>query len=161
MAPAVLTAIVLVRWGNFMNGELFGDPTRLPWGIAVPGLPGGPRHPLPLYEIAGTLLILAGVLALAGRRRFDGEVWWWAIVASSVLRFVLDLLRSEDRTPAFLTLGQVAAIVLIIWGVAFLWIAGRRAGRASPRDAFAGGTEDNAGSPQPSPAVTGPTHTVR
>jgi phosphatidylglycerol---prolipoprotein diacylglyceryl transferase len=135
MAPAVLVAIVLVRWGNFMNGELFGSPTSLPWGIAVPGLPGGPRHPLPLYEIAGTLLILAGVLALARRqeaaeaargpaqtgRPFDGAVWWCAIMASSVLRFLLDLLRPEDRTPLFLTLGQIAALVLLGWGFWFLW----------------------------------------
>jgi phosphatidylglycerol---prolipoprotein diacylglyceryl transferase len=126
MAPAVLAAIVLVRWGNFMNGELFGDPTSLPWGIAVPGLPGGPRHPLPLYEIAGTLIILAGVVAFARRKPFDGAVWWTAIIASSGLRFLLDLLRSEDRTPAFLTYGQMAALVLIIWGAWFLWRAARR-----------------------------------
>ncbi|HLW47386.1 MAG TPA: prolipoprotein diacylglyceryl transferase [bacterium] len=132
MAPAVLAAIALVRWGNFMNGELFGDPTRLPWGIAVPGLPGGSRHPLPLYEIAGTLAILAGILVLARRRPFDGAVWWSAIVASSVLRFLLDLLRSEDRTPAFLTLGQIAALVLIGWGLWFLWSAARRTGLRSP-----------------------------
>lgn len=142
MAPAVLVAIVLVRWGNFMNGELFGDPTRLPWGVAVPGLAGGPRHPLPLYEIAGTLAILGGTLIMARRqeaakaaggpaqtgRPFDGAVWWSAIVASSMLRFLLDLLRSEDRTPAFFTLGQVAALVLIVWGVWFLWAGARRAG---------------------------------
>ena len=128
MAPAVLVAIVLVRWGNFMNGELFGAPTSLPWGVAVPGLPGGPRHPLPLYEIAGTLAILAGVLAAARRRPFDGAVWWSAIIASSVLRFLLDLLRPEDRTPLFLTLGQIAAVVLLGWGIWFLWIGRRRTG---------------------------------
>jgi len=128
MAPAVLVAILLVRWGNFMNGELFGGPTSLPWGVAVLGLPGGPRHPLPLYEIAGTLVILAGILVMARRqevlretgRPFDGAVWWSAIMASSVLRFFLDLLRPEDRTPLFLTFGQMAALVLIGWGVWFL-----------------------------------------
>ena len=128
MTPAVLTAIVLVRWGNFMNGELFGDPTSLPWGIAVPGLPGGPRHPLPLYEIGGTLAILAWILRPARRRPFDGAVFWRAIVASSALRFLLDLLRSEDRTRIFLTLGQMAALVLLGWGVWFLWTAGRPPG---------------------------------
>jgi phosphatidylglycerol:prolipoprotein diacylglycerol transferase len=129
MAPAVLVSIVLVRWGNFMNGELFGDPTRLPWGVAVPGLPGGPRHPLPLYEIAGTLAILVGILAPSGvarRRPFDGAVWWSAIIASSVLRFLLDLLRTQDRTPLFLTLGQMAALALIAWGAWFLWTGRRR-----------------------------------
>lgn len=133
MTPAVLAAIVLIRLGNFMNGELFGDQTSLPWGIAVPGLPGGPRHPLPLYEIAGTLGILAGTLRLARRRPFDGAVFWSAIAASSVLRFLLDLLRSEDRTRAFLTLGQMAALVLMGWGMWFLWTAGRPARGRAPR----------------------------
>ncbi len=118
MAPAVLVAIILVRWGNFMNGELFGDPTSLPWGIAVPG---GPRHPLPLYEMAGTALILAWILRAAGRRPFDGALFWQAMIASSTLRFLLDLLRSQDRTVVFLTWGQIAALVLIIAGARFLW----------------------------------------
>jgi len=187
-APAVLVAIVLVRWGNFMNGELFGAPTSLPWGVAVPGVPGGPRHPLPLYEIAGTLAILAGVLVLARRqeahpwpapqaqkrpevlgpagisgsrrgprakdaqtgRPFDGAVWWSAIIASSVLRFLLDLLRPEDRTPLFLTLGQIAALVLLAWGLWFLWTAKRRAGSrpagGPPNGGLAGNDEIEAGS---------------
>jgi phosphatidylglycerol:prolipoprotein diacylglycerol transferase len=127
MAPAVLVAIIFVRWGNFMNGELFGDPTSLPWGIAVPGVPGGPRHPLPLYEMGGTALILAWIARLARHRPFDGALFWSAIVASSVLRFLLDLLRSEDRTAAFLTLGQMAALVLIAWGTWFLSTGSRRA----------------------------------
>lgn len=132
MAPAMLVAIVLVRWGNFMNGELFGAATSLPWGIAVPGLPGGPRHPLPLYEITGTVAVLSGVLAVARRRPFDGAVWWSAIVGSSMLRILLDFLRPEDRTPLFLTLGQLAALALIGWGVWFVWTSRRRPRPAEP-----------------------------
>jgi len=120
MAPGILFAITLVRWGNFMNGELFGDPTTLPWGIVFPGVPGGPRHPVQLYEMIGTALILAWVVGAAGRRPFDGYLFWSAITASSVLRFLLDLLRSEDRTIVFFTWGQMAALVLIGWGASFL-----------------------------------------
>jgi phosphatidylglycerol:prolipoprotein diacylglycerol transferase len=135
MTPAFLLAIMLVRWGNFMNGELYGDPTALPWGIAFPGVPGGPRHPLQLYEIAGTGLILGWALRAAGRRPFDGYLFWSAIVASSALRFLLDLLRSEDRTAVFLTWGQLTALGLIAWGAWFLWTHGRpvRAGANQPR----------------------------
>ena len=131
-APAMLVAIILVRWGNFMNGELFGDPTTLPWGIVVPGLPGGPRHPLPLYEMAGTALILVWIVRLARRRAFDGAIFWSAIVASSVVRFLLDLLRANDRTVIFLTLGQMAALVLIAWGTWFLWNGYRHAAAGGP-----------------------------
>jgi len=134
MAPAYLLAIMLVRWGNFMNGELYGDPTRLPWGIVFPGIPGGPRHPLELYEIAGTAVILGRTLWAAGRRAFDGALFWPAIIASSVLRFALDLLRSEDRTVVFLTWGQMAALALIAWGSWFLW-RHRRIARAGPGQA--------------------------
>jgi prolipoprotein diacylglyceryltransferase len=48
-------------------------------------------------------------------------------VASSVLRFLLDLLRSEDRTALFLTWGQIAALVLVVWGVWFLRVRGQEA----------------------------------
>jgi phosphatidylglycerol:prolipoprotein diacylglycerol transferase len=125
MTPALLVAIILIRWGNFMNGELFGDPTSLPWGIHVPGLPGGPRHPLPLYEMAGTAIILLWTLRLAARRTFDGALFWSALVASSVLRFALDLLRNEDRTVIFLTWVQMAALLLVAWGGWFLWTRSR------------------------------------
>ena len=131
MAPAILLAIILVRWGNFMNGELYGDPTSLPWGMVFPEVPGGPRHPVQLYEMMGTVLILAWVLAAAGRRPFDGYLFWSAIVASSALRFLLDLLRSDDRTAVFLTWGQMAALVLIGWGAAFLRTR-ERAAQARP-----------------------------
>jgi len=134
MAPGILFAIFLVRWGNFMNGELYGDPTTLPWGIVFPGVPGGPRHPVQLYEMIGTALILAWVVRAAARRPFDGYLFWSAIAASSALRFLLDLLRSADRTAVLLTWGQVAALVLIGWGVSFLRTRGR-AVREGPRPA--------------------------
>lgn len=131
MAPAFLLAIMLVRWGNFMNGELYGDPTALPWGTVFPGVPGGPRHPLQLYEIAGTAVILGWALRAAGLRPFDGYLFWSVIIASSALRFALDLLRSEDRTVVFLTWGQMAALALIVWGAWFLW-KHRRTAPAGP-----------------------------
>ena len=112
-------------------GSIKGDPTTLPWGIVFPGVPGGPRQPLQLYEIAGTTLILGWVLRAAGRRPFDGYLFWSGIIASSALRFMLDLLRSEDRTVIFLTWGQMAALGLIVWGSWFLWTHARR-GRTRP-----------------------------
>src|SRR5574341_292736 len=41
---------VFVRIGNFINGELYGDPTTLPWGVRFRTVPEGPRHPLQIYE---------------------------------------------------------------------------------------------------------------
>jgi len=110
-------ANLLVRWGNFMNGELYGDPTSLPWGVVFPTAPGSPRHPLQLYEMATSAVLFGLVLRWVDHRRFPGQVFWQTIVYMSTVRFLLDLLRSEDRAIGFLTLGQLAALVLLACGV--------------------------------------------
>ncbi|MDR7433558.1 MAG: prolipoprotein diacylglyceryl transferase [Armatimonadota bacterium] len=118
MADAIVPAIplgnVLIRFGNFMNGELYGDPTSLPWGIVFPGVPGGPRHPLQLYEMAAGAILLALCSPWSKARRFEGELFWKVILGTSLVRFGLDLLRSEARVAGPFTLGQFPALVLIV-----------------------------------------------
>ncbi|MCS7172979.1 MAG: prolipoprotein diacylglyceryl transferase [Armatimonadetes bacterium] len=110
-------ANLLVRFGNFMNGELYGDRTSLPWGVVFPTAPDGPRHPLQLYEMLTSAILFGLVLRWTDRRRYPGEVFWKTMVFLSGVRFLLDLLRSQDRVIGFLTLGQVAALVLLASGV--------------------------------------------
>lgn len=111
---------IFVRFGNFMNGELYGDPTSLPWSVRFPTAPESPRHPLQLYEMALASLILILGWRVARRRAFPGQVWWTILVATSVGRIVLDLLRSEDRVWGIVTYGMVPAVILIIVGVGFI-----------------------------------------
>jgi phosphatidylglycerol:prolipoprotein diacylglycerol transferase len=113
-------ANALVRWGNFMNGELYGDPTSLPWGVVFPTAPDAPRHPLQLYEIATSLVLFVAVQRWLARRRFEGEVFWKTVGAMSVVRFALDLLRSEHRVLGPLALGQVAALAVLVAAGVFL-----------------------------------------
>lgn len=120
---AVPLGNILVRFGNFMNGELYGDETGLPWGVTFPTTPG-PRHPLQIYEMILAAGVLLAAARVAQRRRFDGEVFWTTMVLSSIARIALDLLRSEDRVFWVLTLGHVPAIILLFAG---LWFLGRRA----------------------------------
>jgi phosphatidylglycerol:prolipoprotein diacylglycerol transferase len=118
-AWAVPLGNILVRFGNFMNGELYGDRTHLPWGVTFPGVPG-PRHPLQIYEmILGAGVLLAAV-RVAERRRFEGEVFWTTMVLSSIARIALDLLRTEDRVVWVLTLGHIPALILLVVGIWFL-----------------------------------------
>jgi phosphatidylglycerol:prolipoprotein diacylglycerol transferase len=123
-ATWIPTTAVFVRFGNLMNGELYGDPTSLPWGLAFPGVPGGPRHPLQLYEMMTSAVLFFLVQRWVRAPRFPGQVFWQTIVFMSVIRFFLDLLRSEERIIGFLALGQIAALVLIAFGVWFLWRGG-------------------------------------
>lgn len=115
---------VLVRIGNFINGELYGDPTTLPWGVTFPGVPA-PRHPLQLYEMVFAAIILAVTLPRAARRRFPGEMFWLVLTLTSIGRILLDLLRSEDRVLGVLTLGMIPAALLAIAGGWILLTKGR------------------------------------
>jgi phosphatidylglycerol:prolipoprotein diacylglycerol transferase len=111
---------IFVRFGNFMNGELYGDPTSLPWGVRFPTAPDGPRHPLQLYEMAIGLAVLALAWRVARHRAFPGQVWWAILVPTSIGRILLDLLRSEDRVWGIVTYGQIPAAILTLVGAWFL-----------------------------------------
>ncbi len=128
---AVPLGNIFVRFGNFMNGELYGDVTTLPWGVTFPGV-AGPRHPLQFYEMFFAVIILAVALSVVGRRRFPGELFWTVVVLTSIGRIVLDLLRSEDRVFWVITLGQIPAAILIVIGV---WFLVRQSSRAEQREA--------------------------
>ncbi len=118
---------IFVRFGNFMNGELYGDPTALPWGVVFPTAPGAPRHPLQLYEMALAGMVLAAAWRVARRRAFPGQVWWVVVVLTSAGRILLDALRSEEHVIlGTLAYGQVAAAVLLLAG---MWFLRRRPGR--------------------------------
>lgn len=119
---------VFVRIGNFINGELYGDPTSLPWGVRFPVSPDLPRHPLQIYEALLAIVILLYARGVAARRRFPGEVFWAIMLPTSLGRLVLDALRSDVRALGFLTLGQIPALALIVWGVVAM-ARGRRAHR--------------------------------
>ncbi len=116
---------VFVRFGNFMNGELYGDPTGLPWGVVFPTMPDAPRHPLQIYEMLLAVVVLLWARRIAARRRFPGEVFWHIVVPTSVGRLAFDALRSEMRALGPLTLGQLPALALAGWGIWVLW-RGRR-----------------------------------
>lgn len=121
---------ILVRFGNFANGELYGDPTTLPWGVRFPTAPDLPRHPLQIYEMIFAAIILLAVRKIALNRRFEGQVFWTIVVATSIGRLFLDALRSDVRAVGWLTLGQIPAVLLIAWGAWALFQGGARAKRA-------------------------------
>jgi phosphatidylglycerol:prolipoprotein diacylglycerol transferase len=132
LADAAVWAIplgnVFVRIGNFMNGELYGDPTTLPWGVRFPIAPEAPRHPLQLYEIGFALVILWIAWRVARRRAFAGQVWWTVVTLTSLGRIFLDTLRSEEHALwGTLAYGQVAAFIFLAAGVWFLRRGAREA----------------------------------
>lgn len=83
-------------------------------------------------------MILAGVIILvtrrvATRRRFEGQVFWTIMVLTSIGRVIFDALRSDMRAFGVFTLGQIPAVLLIVWGTVVLVSGGTRLPDAQSR----------------------------
>lgn len=128
-------AILLVRIANFINGELYGRPTELPWGIVFPDGGPLPRHPTQLYEAA-----LEG-LALFVFLRVVTHLWHGlrrpALVAGlfgigyALARLAVETLRLPDAHIGYLyggwlTLGMVYTLPVLLGGLVLLAIALKR-----------------------------------
>lgn len=130
MALATPPGLLLGRIANFINGELWGRPTDLPWGVAFPGdlaqtCPGVvgicARHPSQLYEAAMEGLILGAVLLwLAWRRgwlRTPGAIAGAFFIGYGLGRFLVEFLRQPDIQ--FVTEGNPLGLALHVagWGL--------------------------------------------
>jgi len=125
IAPGLILAQAIGRWGNFFNQELYGYPTDLPWGIYIdpanrlPGFEGYTHfHPLFLYESLWNLLgfaILFFINRKYGKKLLDGEVTIAYFMYYSVGRFILEGMKIEVWTIAgFPTARWIAIFTFII-----------------------------------------------
>jgi phosphatidylglycerol---prolipoprotein diacylglyceryl transferase len=136
-APIVGLGIMAVRIGNFINGELWGKPTDVPWAFGVADVPGGPlvgRHPSQLYEALLEGLVLFVVLWwFSSRPRPRGAVLGLGLLWYGCVRVALEFLRIPDAHIGYLyggwlTEGQVLSLPMVIAGIVLLWRA-----RSAPR----------------------------
>jgi phosphatidylglycerol:prolipoprotein diacylglycerol transferase len=111
----------LGRIGNFINGELFGRQTDVPWGIVFPGGGGVPRHPSQLYEafLEGLLLFL--IVRFASRRSSVTGVPAWTFVAGyGLFRFIVEFFRQPDEHLGFIfsifSMGQLLSLPMFLLG---------------------------------------------
>ena len=126
--------LFLGRLANFINGELWGRPTDVPWAMIFPN--GGPlaRHPSQLYE-AGleglVLLLVLGVLVRFGALRRPGLVTGAFALGYGDARIFCELFREPDAQLGFLwgglTMGMLLCIPLILAGFAVIAYALTRA----------------------------------
>ncbi len=125
--------LFLGRIANFINGELWGRPTDVPWAFVFPGAGPLPRHPSQLYEAVLEGLVLFIVLAIAVRmgalKRPGLTIGLFAIVYA-LGRSFCEFFREPDPQLGFLwgglTMGMLLSIPLFLAGIAFVWHAMRR-----------------------------------
>lgn len=117
-ALAAPVGLMLGRIGNFINGELYGRVTTVPWGIVFPGGGNLPRHPSQLYEACLEGPVLFGLLWwLRLRTKRPGEVLATFLLAYGVFRFCVEFFREPDPQLGFivdgLTMGQILCLFMI------------------------------------------------
>ncbi|MDP2858544.1 MAG: prolipoprotein diacylglyceryl transferase [Bacillota bacterium] len=119
--PVLPAAHVFVRLGNFINGELYGLPTALPWGIVFPGTTE-PHHPSMLYEGLAAIGLFALAWWWAAHRKREGEVFLKSLLVVSLVRLLVDFTRPRgEGIIAGLMLTQVLALLLaVLAGVTLL-----------------------------------------
>lgn len=156
VAVSVPPGLFLGRVANFINAELWGRPTDLPWGVIFPGeraqfCPGVveelcARHPSQLYEAGLEGLLLGAVLLWVAWRRdwlkVPGQTMGLFFAGYGLSRFVVEYFRQPDAQfitpdnplghvialgPVGLTMGQLLSLPMLIFGLAVIRWARRRA----------------------------------
>jgi phosphatidylglycerol:prolipoprotein diacylglycerol transferase len=125
--------LFLGRLANFVNGELWGRPSDVPWAMVFPTGGPLPRHPSQLYEAALEGLVLGIALWLfmrAGALKQPGMVIGVFAAGYSVARIVCELFREPDAQLGFLwgglTMGMLLSVPLMLTGFAFIAAALKR-----------------------------------
>jgi phosphatidylglycerol:prolipoprotein diacylglycerol transferase len=136
VAPGLVLAQGIGRWGNFFNQELYGAPTTLPWGIAIEeqhrvmgytyadGFDAATRfHPLFLYESLWNIG-LAFLLLWIGRkfasRLKGGDIFLMYLIGYPLIRFLLDFLRLNAAEIGGININQTFMLVVMVLATAAL-----------------------------------------
>ncbi|MGI6590243.1 MAG: prolipoprotein diacylglyceryl transferase [Eggerthellaceae bacterium] len=142
------------RCANFVNGELWGAVTDVPWGVVFGGAAGTlPRHPSQLYEalLEGVMLFII-LYALSRKRppRPRGTFLGIFLIIYGICRFLIEFVRQPDVQLGYLwggwlTMGQVLSVPLIIAGICILIFAVRKKLPQQGLDGLSGSQESPEG----------------
>lgn len=143
VAPGLILAQAIGRWGNFINQELYGAPSELPWAITIappyrlPAYANVARyHPLFLYESLLNLAIM-GILLWVGSRFKDhlknGDIFLLYLVLYPLVRFFLEFLRLDPSNVGGLNANQTLMAVIAVVSAVVLFMRHRPgAAKAAP-----------------------------
>jgi phosphatidylglycerol:prolipoprotein diacylglycerol transferase len=133
VAPLVPLGLAAGRLGNFINGELWGRATQVPWGMVFPQAADGVgRHPSQLYQFAGEGLLLFLILWIySSKPRPLGAISGVFLIGYGALRFLAEFTREPDAFLGLLglglSMGQWLSLPMVIAGILMLRWAQRRA----------------------------------
>lgn len=126
IAPLVPIGLLAGRIGNFINGELWGKVTDLPWGMIFPDAGDQPRHPTQLYEAGLEGVVLFLILDWYRRQSPPRTaVSGMFLLCYGIFRFAIEFLRLPDAHIGYLafdwlTMGQILTLPMLVYGVYLL-----------------------------------------
>ncbi len=130
--PAAI-GLAFGRFGNLINGELYGTVTALPWGMHFPGVEGA-RHPTQIYAILKDLFIAAACFLhfsrYAHRNIPSGRTAGLFLIMYGTLRFIVEIFREQpygytDILGLSLSRGQLLTIPIVLGGITVLGLRRR------------------------------------
>jgi phosphatidylglycerol---prolipoprotein diacylglyceryl transferase len=128
IAPLVPIGLGAGRIGNFINGELWGRVTDVPWGMVFGHVDGQPRHPSQLYEfgLEGIILFIV-VWCYAAKSRPTGRVTAVFLIGYAICRLIAECFREPDPQLGYLafgwlTMGQLLSLPMILVGLWLWWV---------------------------------------
>ena len=125
-APLVPLGLAAGRIGNFINGELWGRVTDVPWGVVFPWVDNLPRHPSQLYEcfLEGVLLFIV-LWRFSAKPRPPMAVSGVFLLGYGMARIFAEFFRQPDQQIGFIlgtaTLGQLLSLPLLLLGALLVW----------------------------------------
>jgi phosphatidylglycerol---prolipoprotein diacylglyceryl transferase len=133
LAPLAPIGLFAGRIGNFINGELWGKTTDVPWGVIFPNAGPLPRHPSQLYEafLEGIVLFII-MWVFTNKQRPYMAPTGLVLFCYGCFRFLVELYRLPDAHIGYLafgwlTMGQLLSLPMIILGASLFYLAYRKA----------------------------------
>lgn len=123
LAPVIPIGLALGRIGNFINGELWGRVSDVPWAMAFPSAGPFPRHPSQLYAVLLEGILLFIILAFYARKsRKLGSVSGLFLIGYGIMRIIGEFFRQPDPQYGYfavgwLTMGQILCVPMILLGL--------------------------------------------
>ncbi len=119
------------RIGNFINAELYGRPTDVPWGMIFPGSDGLPRHPSQIYEAFLEGLVLFFIVRFVSRKTdVNGVVACTACAGYGLFRFMVEFFRQPDAQLGIFfglfSMGQLLSLPMFLLGSLMVYLLSRK-----------------------------------
>jgi phosphatidylglycerol:prolipoprotein diacylglycerol transferase len=122
MIPTAPIGIFFGRMGNFINGELYGKPTEVPWAMVFPNGGDMGRHPSQLYEATLEGLLLFAILwVYRNKKKREGDVFAVFLICYALFRIFCEFFREPDLQVGYIlgvfTMGQLLSVAMLAIGL--------------------------------------------